>query len=144
MEEIYNKTQGRGDLIGRLFPAESSRAIMALAGTQLNTLKQNIVDFGSKGGAAAVAFQEKMQSLDERIKALQVTGQKLLTLLADMALNIVTLGGALTPLLGKFVELDESGLRLLARLAALVAGLAAVKKPLRCGPLFKRGCSSWR
>lgn len=139
MEEIYNKTQGRGDLIGRLFPAESSRAIMALAGTQLNTLKQNIVDFSNKGGAAAVAFQEKMQSLDERIKALQVTGQKLLTLLADMALNIVTLGGALNPLLGKFVELDESGLRLLARLAALVAGLAAVKKAASLWTAVQKG-----
>ena len=139
MEEIYNKTQGRGDLIGRLFPAESSRAIMALAGTQLNTLKQNIVDFSNKGGAAAVAFQEKMQSLDERIKALQVTGQKLLTLLADMALNIVTLGGALNPLLRKFVELDESGLRLLARLAALVAGLAAVKKAASLWTAVQKG-----
>ena len=139
MEEIYNKTQGRGDLIGRLFPAESSRAIMALAGTQLNTLKQNIVDFSNKGGAAAVAFQEKMQSLDERIKALQVTGQKLLTILADMALNIVTLGGALNPLLRKFVELDESGLRLLARLAALVAGLAAVKKAASLWTAVQKG-----
>lgn len=128
MEEIYNKTQGRGDLIGRLFPAESSRAIMALAGTQLNTLKQNIVDFGSKGGAAAVAFQEKMQSLDERIKALQVTGQKLLTLLADTVVQVITLGGALNPLLEKFVNIKDEGLALIARLTAIAAGIALLRK----------------
>ena len=128
MEDIYQKTQGRGDLIGKLFPAESSRAIMALAGTQISALKQNILDFGNKGGAAAIGFAEKMQSLDERIKALQVTGQKILTVLADTVIQVVTLGGVLNPLLKNLVELKEEGIALTAKLLAMAAGLVLLRK----------------
>lgn len=128
MEDIYQKTQGRGDLIGQLFPAESSRAIMALAGTQIGTLKQNVVDFGNKAGASAVGFAEKMQSLDERIKALQISGRKILTVFADMVVQFVTLGGVLNPLLERFVNLKEEGVVFAARLLAIVAGVILLKK----------------
>lgn len=128
MDDIYQKTQGRGDLIGRLFPAESSRAIMALGGTQIGTLKQNLVDFGNKGGAAAAGFAEKMKSLDNRILALQTSGQKILTVLADMVVQFVTLGGVLNPLLERFVNLKEEGIIFAARLLAMVAGVLLLKK----------------
>lgn len=130
MDEIYRKTQGRGDLIGKLFPAESSRAIMALAGTQLDTLKQNIVDFGNKGGAAANAFNEKMKSDDEQLKAFAITGQKILTEFVNIGVELLTASKAAGEFYEKITGLSLSSVQFLARLMALVTGTVLLHKAL--------------
>lgn len=130
MDEIYRKTQGRGDLIGKLFPAESSRAIMALAGTQLDTLKQNIVDFGNKGGAAANAFNEKVKSSDEQLKALAITGQKILTEFVNIGVELLTASKAGGEFYEKITGLSLSSVQFLARLMALVTGTVLLHKAL--------------
>lgn len=128
MQDIFNKTQGRGDLIGQLFPAESSRAVMALAGTQLNTLLTNIEDFGKNGGAAMKGFTEAIDNLDDQMAMLTNTGKKLLEMIVSVLIRVITLNGLLFDMFRGIGDINSSTLETIAKLITLIGSLVLVKK----------------
>ena len=124
MDEIYRKTGGNGDLIAKLFPAESSRAVIALAGTQLGTFKTNIVDFSNNAGAAAAGFAARVDQMDDDLNSLWITILKVSSALGKFAYDV------LQPLIKFFGSLSSGSIELIAGLLGVVAGTWAVSKAI--------------
>ncbi len=136
IEEIKQKTGGKADLIGKLFPAESSRAIMALTG-QLDTLKQNITDFDNNAGASAEAFKIKLDNQSATMSGLYNFCVKVASEFGRFAFQLVTLGGALNGVIEWVVNLDSAGVRFIARILGIVTGLLLLQKALGKLSTFK-------
>lgn len=129
MNEIYAKTEGRADIIAKLFPAESSRAIMALAGTQVKTLNETIKEFGNNSGIAARMFSDAISSTDSaKWDAMLVVAQKIGTALGDLMFKLLTLGGALNGVYEWIFKLNSATIQTIAKIGALSAGALALAK----------------
>lgn len=128
MQEIHDKTQGKADIIAKLFPAESSRAIMSLAGTQIKMLNDNIVTFGANAGAAEKGFSAIAASDAKKWDAMLVVAQKLGTVFGDMAFKLLTLGGALNGVYDWIYKLNASSIQTIAKIGAMTAGMFALGK----------------
>lgn len=128
MQEIFDKTQGRADLIGQLFPAESSRAILSLAGTQVETFTATLADFEGKAGGAKKGFEAILESDDKKWEAMLIVLQKLGTALGDMIFQFMTLGGILNPVYTAINDMGSGTIKLIAQIGAFAGVMVGIQK----------------
>ena len=128
MQDIFDKTQGRADLIGKIFPAESSRAILSLAGTQIGTFNNTLTEFESKAGNAKKGFEAILESDDKKWEAMLIVVQKLGTAVGDLIFNILTLGGILNPVYSAINDMGAGTIKLIAQIGAFAGVMVALAK----------------
>ena len=128
MQEIFDKTQGRADLIGKIFPAESSRAILSLAGTQLETFKNTLTDFEGKAGNAKKGFEAILESDDKKWEAMLTVARKLGVAIGDIIFNILTLGGILNPVYSAINDMGAGTIKLIAQIGAFAGVMVVLSK----------------
>lgn len=128
MAELNSKVGTNTEAIAQIVPSiEGMRAAVALAGGQYKMFADNMEIFGDKAGSSAEAFATQAQNLDKQIASLPDTFNKISIQVGESAKNILTLNGALTPLLASFNNMDESTQKLIADLTLLAGGYVTVK-----------------
>lgn len=128
MAELNSKVGTNTEAIAQIVPSiEGMRAAVALAGGQYKMFADNMEIFEDKAGSSAEAFATQAQNLDKQIASLPDTFNKISIQVGESAKNILTLNGALTPLLASFNNMDESTQKLIADLTLLAGGYVAVK-----------------
>ena len=133
LNEIYQKTGGRSDLIGQLIPdARASKALTALSGTQNRTLNETIREFGANSGEAAKAFTEAISASDAaKWDAMLVVVKKLGTALGEITFQVLTLGGALNGIYEWIFSLNAASIQTIAKIGALTAGMLGLSKAVK-------------
>lgn len=128
MAELNSKVGTNTEAIAQIVPSiEGMRAAVALAGGQYKMFADNMEIFEDKAGSSAEAFATQAQNLDKQIASLPDTFNKISIQVGESAKNILTLNGALTPLLASFNNMDESTQKLIADLTLLAGGYVTVK-----------------
>ncbi len=142
LNEIYQKTGGRSDLIGQLIPdARASKALTALSGTQNQTLNQVMQEFGANSGEAARKFSEVIAASDSaKWDAMLVVVKKLGTAIGDMTFQVLTLGGALNGVYEWIFQLNSGAIQTIAKIGALTAGMFGLSKVIK---MLKSGGASF-
>ena len=128
MAELNSKVGTNTEAIAQIVPSiEGMRAAVALAGGQYKMFADNMEIFENKAGSSAEAFAAQAENLDKQIASLPDTLEKISIQVGESAKNILTLNGALTPLLASFNNMDESTQKLIADLTLLAGGYVTVK-----------------
>lgn len=128
MAELNSKVGTNTEAIAQIVPSiEGMRAAVALAGGQYKMFADNMEIFENKAGSSAEAFAAQAENLDKQIASLPDTFNKISIQVGESAKNILTLNGALTPLLASFNNMDKSTQKLIADLTLLAGGYVAVK-----------------
>lgn len=129
LSDIRAKTGGNIEIMSQLFTSvEALKAVAALTGEQYQQFSGILGEFQANAGAADVAFKAQANSLDARLNAFGVTLQKIAGRIAELAMEIVTLGGVLTPAFDWISNLDGRTISLVAKIAAITAGLYGIRK----------------
>lgn len=133
LNEIYQKTGGRSDLIGQLIPdSRASKALTALSGTQNQTLNQVMQEFGANSGEAARKFSEVIAASDSaKWDAMLVVVKKLGTALGEITFQVLTLGGALNGMYEWIFSLNAASIQTIAKIGALTAGMFGLSKAVK-------------
>ena len=128
MAELNSKVGTNTEAIAQIVPSiEGMRAAVALAGGQYKMFADNMEIFEDKAGSSAQAFAAQAQNLDKQIASLPDTFNKISIQVGESAKNILTLNGALTPLLASFNNMDKGTQKLIADLTLLAGGYVTVK-----------------
>lgn len=128
MAELNSKVGTNTEAIAQIVPSiEGMRAAVALAGGQYKMFADNMEIFEDKAGSSAEAFAAQAQNLDKQIASLPDTFNKISIQVGESAKNILTLNGALTPLLASFNNMDKGTQKLIADLTLLAGGYVTVK-----------------
>lgn len=128
LTELNSKVGTNTEAIAEIVPSiEGMRAAVALAGGQYEMFANNMEIFANKGGSAAKAFEDQAQNLDKQITSLPVTINKINIEMGEMVKDILSLKGALTPLLSTFNSMDKESLKLTANIGLAVGGLVLYK-----------------
>lgn len=128
MAELNSKVGTNTEAIAQIVPSiEGMRAAVALAGGQYKMFADNMEIFENKAGSSAQAFAAQAQNLDKQIASLPDTFNKISIQVGESAKNILTLNGALTPLLASFNNMDKGTQKLIADLTLLAGGYVTVK-----------------
>nr|DAG73866.1 MAG TPA: minor tail protein [Caudoviricetes sp.] len=128
MAELNSKVGTNTEAIAQIVPSiEGMRAAVALAGGQYKMFADNMEIFENKAGSSAEAFAAQAQNLDKQIASLPDTFNKISIQVGESAKNILTLNGALTPLLASFNNMDKGTQKLIADLTLLAGGYVTVK-----------------
>lgn len=128
MAELNSKVGTNTEAIAQIVPSiEGMRAAVALAGGQYKMFADNMEIFEDKAGSSAQAFAAQAQNLDKQIASLPDTFNKISIQVGESAKNILTLNGALTPLLASFNNMDKSTQKLIADLTLLAGGYVTIK-----------------
>lgn len=128
MAELNSKVGTNTEAIAQIVPSiEGMRAAVALAGGQYKMFADNMEIFEDKAGSSAEAFAAQAQNLDKQIASLPDTFNKISIQVGESAKNILTLNGALTPLLASFNNMDKGTQELIADLTLLAGGYVTVK-----------------
>lgn len=128
MAELNSKVGTNTEAIAQIVPSiEGMRAAVALAGGQYKMFADNMEIFENKAGSSAEAFAAQAENLDKQIASLPYTFEKISIQVGESAKNILTLNGALTPLLASFNNMDKGTQKLIADLTLLAGGYVTVK-----------------
>lgn len=128
LAEMHSKVGTNTEAIAQIVPSiEGMRAAVALAGGQYKMFADNMEIFKNKAGSSAQAFAAQAQNLDKQIASLPDTFNKISIQVGESAKNILTLNGALTPLLASFNNMDKGTQKLIADLTLLAGGYVMVK-----------------
>ena len=128
MAEIKEKTQGSQAAITKLFPdLRGMRGALQLLGAGWGDFQQQMKNFENGAGAADKAMQKLNENAAYQISVLPNTFSKISIEMGNAATQILTLGGALTPLLTKFNQLEASDIRIIAWTATITTGLIGLK-----------------
>ena len=128
MAELNSKVGTNTEAIAQIVPSiEGMRAAVALAGGQYKMFADNMEIFENKAGSSAQAFAAQAENLDKQIASLPDTFNKISIQVGESAKNILTLNGALTPLLASFNNMDEGTQKLIADLTLLAGGYVTIK-----------------
>lgn len=128
MAEIKEKTQGSQQAITKIFPdLRGMRGALQLLGAGWEDFQNQLDIFANGAGAADEAMRKLQESASYQISVLPNTFKKISIEMGNTAVQILTLGGALTPLLLKFNQMDASSIKTIAWVATITAGLAGLK-----------------
>lgn len=128
MAELNSKVGTNTEAIAQIVPSiEGMRAAVALAGGQYKMFADNMEIFENKAGSSAEAFATQAQNLDKQIASLPDTFNKISIQVGESAKNILTLNGALAPLLASFNNMDKGTQKLIADLTLLAGGYVTIK-----------------
>ena len=132
MQEIHDKTQGSHESLLRLFPdLRGQRAALQLLNKGWGDFQQQLVNFQNASGETGREFSVLANDINAQLQALPATFEKIIAEAGKSMLEIVTLNGALTPLIASFNNMGEGA----RSFFAILAGGAGVLGALKAGML---------
>lgn len=135
MKEIRQATNGDVSKIAKLFPdLRGQRAAITLLSTQFGDFEQQLENFKHKEGSMEEALGKITDTPEAQIKALKNTMGMLALEVGNTTNNLLTLGGALGPVLEKFNAMGHVGRAVTGNLLAsgsALAGMAVASKAMQ-------------
>lgn len=123
MREIHEATRGDINLIAKIFPdIRGQRAAVTLFSTQFGEFQKQLENFGNMEGNMQEALSKITDNPEAQFAALRNGFEMIRQAAGDAAINVVTLGGALTPLFSAVNGMKSFG----RSVAGHIAGLAAL------------------
>ena len=128
MAEIQEKTQGSAEAISRIFPdLRGTRAAAHLLGLGWKDFNTQLEFFNNKAGIADEAMKTLSQDVNFQIGQIPNTVKKLRISFGELITDVLTLGGALTPVIAAFNNMSETQQKTVASIAAIGAGVIVLK-----------------
>lgn len=128
MQEIHDKTRGSQQAILNLFPdLRGQRAALQLLNKGWGDFQNQLQFFANKSGIADKAMQELTGDIYFQLSKIPDTVGKIKIATGDLMVQILTLGGALTPLITAFNNMGETGQKVVGAMVLIAGGLALVK-----------------
>lgn len=128
LEEIREKTQGSSEAISRIFPdLRGTRAATHLLGLGWKDFNTQLDFFNNKAGIADEAMKTLSQDVNFQIGQIPNTLKKLRISFGEIVTDVLTLGGALTPVIAAFNNMGEATQKTITVITAIGAGIAVLK-----------------
>lgn len=123
MREIHEATRGDINLIAKIFPdIRGQRAAVTLFSTQFGEFQRQLENFGSMEGNMQEALAKITDNPEAQFAALRNGFEMIRQAAGDAAINVITFGGALTPIFSAVNGMKSFG----RSVAGHIAGLAAL------------------
>lgn len=127
LRDIREATGGDVGKIAKLFPdLRGQRAAITLLSTQYADFEKQLDNMRGKAGAMEEALGKITNSPEAQIKALKNTISMVSIYAGDAANNVLTLGGALGPILKTVNGLEHGGRELLGHLVAAAGAMGGI------------------
>ena len=131
LREVHTALNGNMEALKNIFPdIRGQRAAMHLLGAGWDDFNRQLDNFANKKGSMEEAFAVLENNADVQLSRIPVTLNKITTEAGNMAVSLLTLDGALTPLIASFNSMEEGPRRAFAAIALLTAGYGAYKAAL--------------
>ncbi len=131
LREVHTALNGNMEALKNIFPdIRGQRAAMHLLGAGWNDFNQQLDNFANKKGSMEAAFAVLENDADVQIGRLPVTLSKITTEAGNMVISLLTLDGALTPLIASFNAMEEGPRKVFAAITLLIAGYGTYKAAL--------------
>lgn len=128
LKEVREALNGNMEEIKNIFPdIRGQRAAMQLLGAGWEDFSAQLDNFANKKGAMQGAFDIFAKDTAVQIGAIPETIKKIVTEAGKMVTEIVTLGGALTPVIAAFNNMSEGARKFFAAITLVVGGYTAYK-----------------
>jgi len=127
LRDIRAATGGDVGKIAKLFPdLRGQRAAITLLSTQYKDFEQQLVNMENKAGAMEEALSRITDTPESQLRALKNTISMVSIGAGDAVNNVLTLGGALGPILKTVNGLEHGGRELLGHLVAAAGATGAI------------------
>lgn len=133
MQELREKTLGNRESLLRIFPdLRGQRAALQLLNKGWGDFQSQLQFFNNKAGITDIAFEKLNQSIEYQLSILPQTFNKIKIAAGDVMTSILTLGGALEPVLRMFNNMSPAGQKVVGALTLMgaVYGLLKAKTAL--------------
>lgn len=138
LKEIREKTNGSREALLKIFPdLRGQRAALHLLQNGWNDYNEQLTFFGQKSGIAQNAMSVLNKDLNYQVSVIPNTFEKLKVALGDSLIQIVTLGGVLTPVLTAFNQMGETAQKTIGYITAVGASILGVKAAMYAINLLK-------
>ena len=128
MRELYEKTRGNEDILTLIFPdARGQRAAMQLLNNSWADFQSQLNFFNNKAGITDLAFEKLNQSIEYQLSILPQTFNKIKIAAGDLITSVLTLGGALEPVLRAFNNMGPAGQKVVGALTLMGAVYGLLK-----------------
>ncbi|MBQ9444962.1 MAG: phage tail tape measure protein [Victivallales bacterium] len=125
--EIREATGGDISKIAKLFPdLRGQRAAITLLSTQYKDFEQQLENMRGKAGSMQEALSKSVDTPEAQIRALKNSFAMLSIEVGNTVNNMLTLGGALGPVLKGFNSLEHTGREVMGNLVASIASWAGI------------------
>lgn len=133
MQELREKTLGNREALLRIFPdLRGQRAALQLLNKGWGDFQSQLQFFNNKAGITDLAFEKLNHSIEYQLSILPQTFGKIRIAAGEVMTSILTLGGALEPLLRMFNNMSPAGQKVVGALTLMgaVYGLLKAKTAL--------------
>jgi TP901 family phage tail tape measure protein len=128
MEELRQKTLGNQEALLRIFPdLRGQRAALQLLNKGWGDFQSQLAFFEKKAGVADQAFEKLNESIEYQLSILPQTFGKIKIAAGEVMTGVLTLGGALEPVLRAFNNMGVTGQRIVGTFALIAAGYGLLR-----------------
>ena len=128
MQELRDKTKDSQEALLRIFPdLRGQRAALQLLNKGWGDFQHQLQNFANKAGAADEAMRQLSADTNYQLSVLPVTFSKIRRGAGELIVNLITLGGTLTPVIAAFNNMGETGQTVAGAMTLMVGGYAILK-----------------
>lgn len=128
MQELRDKTKDSQEALLRIFPdLRGQRAALQLLNKGWGDFQYQLQNFANKAGAADEAMRQLSADTNYQLSVLPVTFSKIRQAAGELIVNLITLGGTLTPVIAAFNNMGETGQAVAGAMTLMVGGYAILK-----------------
>lgn len=128
MQELRDKTKDSQEALLRIFPdLRGQRAALQLLNKGWGDFQYQLQNFANKAGAADEAMRQLSADTNYQLSVLPVTFSKIRRGAGELIVNLITLGGTLTPVIAAFNNMGETGQTVAGAMTLMVGGYAILK-----------------
>ena len=128
MKDVHDKLNGNIEALKNIFPdLRGQRAAMYLLGQGWNDFSQQIRNFSGDTDAIGEAFEKFINNANVQLSMIPETIEKIKQKMGEMTTQIITLGGALTPVIRGFNEMSDSTKKWISVISEGIAVIYAYK-----------------
>ncbi len=128
MAEIREKTKDNQEALLQIFPdLRGQRAALQLLNKGWEDYQLQLQNFENKAGSAAEAMAVLRDNIDVQLGALPTTLGKIALQTGSMVAGILTLGGALAPVLHSFNNMSDGAQKFFAAITLVTGGIILYK-----------------
>lgn len=128
MQELREKTLGNRESLLRIFPdLRGQRAALQLLNKGWGDFQSQLQFFNNKAGITDLAFEKLNHSIEYQLSILPQTFGKIKIAAGEVMASILTLGGALEPVLRMFNNMSPAGQKVVGALTLLGAVYGLLK-----------------
>ena len=128
MQELRDKTKDSQEALLRIFPdLRGQRAALQLLNKGWGDFQYQLQNFANKAGAADEAMRQLSADTNYQLSVLPVTFSKIRQGAGELIVNLITLGGTLTPVIAAFNNMGETGQAVAGAMTLMVGGYAILK-----------------